>query len=95
MKHDIVNRLHFDETSEKLIVESVQDCTPVLEQATRLRNEGFHGSKEMRHVAKIPKVIVEKYCNDAGITLREWMINPVHVERMLKDRDLSGFRVGA
>lgn len=92
---DLVERFHYDETDEKLIVESVQDCTPVLEQAKRLRNEGLHGSKDMRHVMRIPRVLVEQYCNVHGISVREWMVNPVHVERMLSDRDLSGFRIGA
>lgn len=76
-----------------LVIESVQDVEPIIEDAKRRHIEGLHGSKDMRHVARIPKVLVEKYCVDNGITLREWIIDPKHVERMLADRDLMHFRV--
>ena len=91
---DLRQQFHFDETEEKVIIESVQDCTPVLEQAKRLHNEGIHGSNEMRHVARFPKVLVEKYCNVNGVSFAEFLANSVHIERMLKDPDLSGFRIG-
>lgn len=90
---DVQTRFHDDDG--RLVVERVQDCEPVLESAKRLHNEGVHGSREMRHVARFPKVLVEKYCNQHGITLHEWLVNPVHAERMLNDPDLKYFRVGA
>ena len=77
----------------KLITGSRQDCTPFLEAATRKRNEGEHGSKEMRHAASFPPVLVERYCNERGITFSEWLANPIHARVMLMDPDLSGFRI--
>lgn len=76
-----------------LITGSVQNCTPILEDATARRNEGFTGSKEMRHAARFPAVAVEQYCNQAGIEFSEWVSNPVHIRRMLSDPALSGFRI--
>lgn len=78
---------------DTLITGSVQDCTPFLESATKRRNEGIHGSSDMRHAASFPPVIVERYCNESGIEFSEFMSNPVHVKRMLSDPALSGFRV--
>lgn len=78
---------------ENIITGSVQDCTPILEHATKLRNEGYHGSKEMKHAASFPAVIVEKYCNLHGIDFAEFMREKIHIRRMLQDPDLSGFRV--
>ena len=78
---------------DTLITGSVQDCTPFLENATQRRNEGIHGSGDMRHAASFPPVIVERYCNESGIEFSEFMSNPVHVKRMLGDPALSGFRV--
>lgn len=85
----------FHRDGDKLHVERVQDVEAVLEQAKRLHIEGKHGSKEMRHAARYPRVIVEAYCNKAGITLNEWMANPVHAQRMLDDPDLAYFKIGA
>jgi hypothetical protein len=76
-----------------LITGSVQDCVPILEDATARRNEGHHGSNEMRHAARFPEVIVERYCNEQGIEFSEFMRDKVHIRRMLADPALSGFRI--
>jgi len=78
---------------DKLITGTVQDCTPIYEDATRRRNEGMTGTKEMRHAARFPAVLVEKYCNENGVTFHEFMGNKVHVRRMLGDPALMGFRI--
>lgn len=77
----------------KMITGSVQDCTAIVEETTRKRNEGEHGTSEMRHAASFPEVLVEKYCNTNGIEFSEFMQNQVHVKRMLQDPALSYFRV--
>ena len=76
-----------------LITGTVQDCTPILEHAKALHNEGHHGSSEMRHAMTIPDVVIEKYCNERGITFHEFMSNKVHIRHMLNDPDLSMFRI--
>jgi hypothetical protein len=78
---------------ENLITGTVQDCTPILEDAKARHNAGFHGSSDMKHAARLPMVLIEKYCNLNGITFAEWMQNPVHGKRMLSDPDLSEFRI--
>lgn len=57
------------------------------------QNSGVKGSKDMPHLAEYPAELVEKYCVVNGITLSEWMQNPVHVQRMLQDPDLAHFRI--
>lgn len=76
-----------------LVVERFQDCTPILEHARALHNEGHHGSKEMKHAASLPFVVVEKYCNDHRITFQEFMSNREHIKRMLNDPSLKAFRI--
>lgn len=78
-----------------LITGTVQDCTPILERAQALHREGQHGSSEMKHAASFPAVLVEKYCNDNGITFHEFMNGKEHVKRMLNDPSLSYFRIWA
>ena len=77
----------------KLILGSTQDCTPIAEAAKALHNEGLHGSKDVKHVAKIPAVIVEQYCNDYGITYRDFMQDTAHIRRLVNDPKNSSFRV--
>lgn len=70
-----------------------QDCEPILQQVTRLQQDGAVGSGEMRHAARFPFVLVEQYINDHGIDFAEFLRNPEHAKRMLQDPALSGFRV--
>lgn len=81
------------EEDGKTIFERVQDCTPIAELATSLHNEGHHGSSEMKHAAKIPMVIVERYCNDNGITFADFCRGQDHIRRILTDPSLSAFRI--
>lgn len=72
---------------------STQDCTPILEHATRLHNEGIHGGSEMRHAARIPQVLIEQYLTTNDILFSEFMSNEVHIKRMLNDPALKSFRI--
>jgi hypothetical protein len=47
----------------------------------------------LKHAARFDAQLVETYCKDAGITLNEFMVNPVHIRRMLRDPNLSAFRI--
>lgn len=78
---------------DQIGIERVQDCTPIMESAKRLQTAGMHGSNELRHVARVPVVIVERYCNDNGITFSEFMRDQKHHARLLNDPDLAYFRV--
>lgn len=76
-----------------LITGTVQDCTPIVEHTKALHNAGYVGSSEMRLAAKLPDVIVEKYCNNKGITFHEFMRDKSHIRNMLSDPALAHFRV--
>lgn len=76
-----------------LITGTVQDCTPIVNRTKALHNEGLHGSSDMRLAASIPRVLVERYCNDAGITFADLSTSAEHKRRLLNDPALSHFRV--
>lgn len=78
---------------DKLIIGRTQDCTAILEDAKRRHNEGQHGSADVKHAARIPNVIVEKYCNENGVTFAEFMADPVHIKRLVQHPDNSMFRI--
>lgn len=81
--------IHGDQTT----FQRIQDCTPIAEHAKALHNEGYHGGSEFRHAAKIPMVIIEKYCNDNGIEFREFMASPEHGRRLLNAPENDAFRI--
>lgn len=80
----------FVQDGDKLHVNRVQDCEPIIEAVKAIREQQV--SKEMRHVARIPSVIVEAYINRVGITFRDFMQDPAHIQRLLDDPDLRHFR---
>lgn len=84
---------HFDEMEGKGYVRRVQDVEPVLEEAKARASAGLVGNKDFWHMAELPFVIVEKYCNDKGITFAEFMGNTDHVRAMVNDPALANFRV--
>jgi hypothetical protein len=83
-------RLHF--ADGLMAVERVQDCAPIVERCRALANETEQRG-EMRLAARLPDVVVERYCNDNGITFGEFVGNPEHVRRVCNDPALAAFRV--
>lgn len=77
----------------RTIFSTSQDCTAIAEYAKAQHNEGNFGSSEMRHAARIPNVIVEKYCNDNGVSFEAFMADPVHIKRLVENPDNSMFRI--
>lgn len=88
---DISTKIHVE--NGDVIWQRTQDCTPIAEEAQRLSIEGFHGSSEMRHAARFPMVLVEKYMNEKNITFQEFMKDRSHVKTMLSDPALAHFRI--
>ena len=76
-------------------IHRTQDVAPILEYTRAMHNEGAGNGKDMKHAAEFPSVIVENYMNTHGVSFNEILNNPVHVNRMLSDPALSGFRIWA
>lgn len=76
-----------------LITGTTQACDPYLDHAAHLRREGAFGSADMRLAASVPMVVVEKYCNDRGISFHEFSASETHKAALLNSPDYSHFRV--
>lgn len=76
-----------------LVYGSVQNVENILNEAKARHNEGLHGTKELKHAAKIPFIVIEKYCNDHGITFSEFMGNRDHIKTVVNDPSLKAFRI--
>ena len=87
-----------DPNSEKenIIVQRTFDVSETLEAARNWR-QALEGKStygmEWRPVFCVDEGIVEQYLNINGITLHEFMNNPEHANRMMKDPNLAAFRI--
>ncbi|MES2323282.1 MAG: hypothetical protein V4633_13540 [Pseudomonadota bacterium] len=86
-------RTTFAEQDGKLFVGRSQDCTPIAEDAKRRHNAGAFGSSEMKHAARIPNVIIEKYMNERGVTFEQFMADPIHIKCLVEDPANDAFRI--
>lgn len=62
---DIVTKIHRD--NGLLIVDRVQDVEPILEGNKARQIEGPDRKSELRHIATIPNVIIEKWLLEDGV----------------------------
>jgi hypothetical protein len=81
----------FVEQDDKVIVNRLQDCTPILENCKALSD--FEQKGEMKLAARIPYIVIETYINDNKITMQEFMNNNEHIKRLVNSPDLKHFRV--
>ena len=83
----------FVNQDDKVIVQSFQDTTQILDNVKESVEQCNTGSHEMKHAATIPMVIIESYINRTGITFTEFMRNKEHIKTLLNDKSLEGFRI--
>lgn len=84
----------WSENSDGLVIERKQTgIADHIDYCQARANEGFHGAKDFQLKASIPSILVEHYCQQKGITLREFMGNREHIRAVVNDPSLSLFRI--
>lgn len=76
-----------------MVVHSIQDVQPILDSCKNRIDANATGSKDVKHAASFPIVVIEQYLNRTGITFAEFLCNKIHVKNMLNDKSLQGFRI--
>ena len=67
---EVQTGIAIDEGSNQLVTIERQDCTDVLERNKKFKNSGMDGytpSRDMRHAASIPNIILDKWLKEEGI----------------------------
>lgn len=77
----------------RLFVGRSQDCTAIAEDCKRRHNAGEFGTKELKHAARIPNVMVEAYCNATGVSFEDFITDPVHIKRVVEAPENADFRI--
>ena len=70
-----------------------QDVRPIVDYAQGMQAAGLTGSKDMKHAAEIPMVVVENYMARVGINFEEFCKSQEHGKALLNDPALKAFRV--
>lgn len=89
---DITTR-YIDHGDEGAVIVRHQVVGPALDAIAELHNSGMHGTKDTKHVASVPQVVIEDYCTRRGITLAEFVRNREHQRAFLNDPAHAAFRV--
>lgn len=84
---------HLSVQDDLMVVKSMQDVQPILQSVKDKVEVGDVGSKDMKHAATIPMVVIEAYMNRVGLTFQEFLRDKEHIKSMLNDKSLEGFRV--
>lgn len=86
-------RFHRDSSTGKVAVERVQDVEDIIERNKRAQNETQDFSTGWHHIAEIPSIFIEKWCNEKQVSYRELMadFNGI-VLKILRDPDYQFLR---
>lgn len=90
----VVEYHHYDEATDRTIIESVQDVAPLLERNKALAtadDDGWSPSRELRRAAGIPAIVILKWLHEDGINLFDRNHWPA-VKRKLNDPDWRWLR---
>ena len=82
---------HYDEASDTMAIETVQDVTPILNKNKALKNEGFDKKSDMWHAATIPAVVQLEWMTKFGVDLYNKNHWPA-VKRLLNSSEYAHLR---
>lgn len=85
----------FHADNDKIIIERKQDCAPILTEIQNIKQttDGISSSGDMRFAGRIPAVLIEKYCNQKGITFADFIKDDIHTVAIMNDPDYKALRI--
>lgn len=79
--------VHIDaEHPDHLIMETIQDCEPIIERAKVLSEMSPRKDEVFRHVGTMPQIVMERAMREG------WWNDPDAIKRWLNDPDNRAFR---
>jgi len=94
----IETRWHEDVSAGQYIIERVQDVEPILDMNKIRQNDGTDGytpSKDLKHVASIPLVVIEQWMKQDGVNFLAMPHGPErekYIRKKLNDSDNNFLR---
>jgi hypothetical protein len=84
---------HYDEMEDRVTINRSEDVEPLLNRLASQRAEGYTGSADMKFVGTIPNIIVEKYLNEKGVSMQDFINDDIHIMRIMNDPEYKHLRV--
>lgn len=78
---------------DETVVVHTAEFGDMVDTVTALRNEGYHGSEEMKLVAILPGIVIEQYCFVNHVSWEEFWSDPKHVKALCNDSANAYWRV--
>ena len=63
----VTSTFHYDEMADRSIIQTSQDCEPIIERNKAVQSEKNDIGDWARHVATIPLVVAQKWMQDDGV----------------------------
>ncbi len=78
-------------------ISRMQDAQPIFDNNAYLQtmNDGYSPSRELRRVANVPRLILEIWLKEDGISALDFLRNPKHYRAWLREKvyDRDNFKV--
>lgn len=85
---------NIDATKDAYVYEAkISDIKAVADFAQDRANAGLLGDKDFKHAASVPAFVIHKYCDDRGISWRDFMNNQAMVNQFLDSEYCTPFRI--
>ena len=91
--NDGITTRYIDHGDEGAVVVRHQLVGATIDAIKELHNSGMHGTKNGRYLGSVPRIVIEAYCTQRGITVKEFIRNPEHARTFLNDPAHADFRV--
>lgn len=89
----IGEKIHYDESDNKIVIQKTHDVNPELHRAEMLRNAGAGQKGEHRLVGSIPLNLIAEWCKEAGVKWNDAEARAEVVKRKILSGEFDKFRV--
>lgn len=89
----IAEKLHYDHSEDKMVIQKTHDLNPELHRAQMLREAGKGMTGESRLVGTIPLNLIAEWCKEAGVKWDDIEARKQIVKRKILSGDFDKFRV--
>lgn len=89
----IGEKVLYDHTNDKVVVQKTHDVNPELQRAEMLRNAGVGQTGDKRLVGTIPLNLIAEWCKEAGVKWDDTQARQEVVKRKILSGEFDKFRV--
>lgn len=93
MSEQLRTRAYANADDDSIVIVQSQNVGAIVDDCKARSNEGKHENALGKHVARVPNVVVEHYCNVNRVPFAEFVRNPEHMRRLVNDPAFADLRI--